>query len=233
MNLDEAVTLIAKHVVDVIDSCPHCGAKAHIVKQWSGHHTLRSGDVEFYVIFRCKPCKRLLLKTYYFQENQYHKGVYASKGWDEKYPLSLDEDLSRQDIEYIPGQVLSDYVEALKCESIGATKASCSMFRRALQSALMELGADDSKHLIAQINTLKNLPEDIKDWAHQIRIFGNWGAHPDRDGLKDVNKDDVGEVHDFTSKFLTFMFIMPRKVEASRKKREERLNKADQDADSD
>ena len=78
------------------------------------------------------------------------------------------------------------------------------------------------ENLIGQINSLSDLPGDIKDWSHQIRIFGNWGAHPDKDQLKNVERDDVLEVHDFFSKFLVYTFIMPARVKASRERREAR-----------
>jgi len=86
------------------------------------------------------------------------------------------------------------------------------------------LGADYKLDLITQINSLNSLPSDIKDWAHQIRIFGNWGAHPDKDNLKEVDHDDVIEVNDFISKFFLYVFIMPEKVKLSRTKREKKLN---------
>lgn len=228
MNLQKAQQLIDQYVVDLIDLCPHCGAKVHIVKLWSDHHILKNGDVEFYIVFRCKPCEKLVLKTFFFKQNQFSNETNLEpEGWDEKFPITLDDELSRADSEHIPEDVLSDYQEALKCKSIGANKASCSMFRRALQNALIGLGADTKLDLIAQINSLGRLPEDIKDWAHQIRIFGNWGAHPDEDNLKDVEPGDVDDVHDFISKFFIFMFIMPNKVAASRAKRVERLKKKD------
>ena len=232
MKLEEAKKLIEEYVKDMIDLCPHCGAKVHIEKLWSDYHIFRNsdtgfyGDTEFYIVFRCKPCKKLILKTFLYQQNRYSDNTdLKPKGWDEKFPISLDSEISKQDSENLPARVLSDYKEALKCKSIGANKASCSMFRRALQSSLVELGVDTKLHLIAQIDSLGSLPEDLKDWAHQIRIFGNWGAHPDKDNLKDVDKDDVLETHDFLAKFFVYTFIMPQKVATSRKRREEKMNK--------
>ena len=137
----------------------------------------------------------------------------------------MDSELSKQDFENIPEQVLVDYQEALKCKSIGAHRASCTMFRRALQSSLLEIGANKDKDLIKQINSLGNLPDDLKDWAHQIRIFGNWGAHPNKDNLKDVNEEDVEEVYNFVVNFFNYIFIMPKKVEISRKRRKEKMSK--------
>ena len=226
MKLNEAENLINEYVKDMIDSCPHCGAKVHIEKLWNACHSYKNGDAEFYVIFRCRPCKKLILKTHLFKQNEYSNDMnLKSVGWDETFPILLDSELTKQDSENIPERVLADYKEALKCKSIRANKASCSMFRRALQSSLVELGADAKLDLIEQINSLGSLPNDLKDWAHQIRILGNWGAHPDKDNLKDVDEDDVIEVHDFVSKFFVYTFIMPQKVATSRKRREEKINK--------
>lgn len=220
MKLEEAKEGIDKHTRDLIDQCPHCGSKAHIEAVWNDCHRFRDGDVEFYVIFRCKPCKKLLLKTFFLEQNSYSSEENLTmRGWKHTFPMSMDDQLSPEEKEHVSPEVLADYEEALQCKSVGADKASCAMFRRALQTALVILGAKPDANLIDQINSLTSLPEDIKDWSHQIRIFGNWGAHPDKDNLKNVDRDDVLEVHDFFSKFLVYTFIMPAKVKASRERR--------------
>jgi hypothetical protein len=224
MNLKEARDAINTHVKDLIEVCPHCGARSHIEALWNDCHKRTNRDVEFYVVFRCKPCRRLLLKTFYLEQNPYSEQENLTiKGWDEMFPMSLDDQLGRDEKEFIPTEIRRDYEEALKCQSISANRASCSMFRRALQSALLQIGADPKLDLIKQIEALATLPGDVKDWAHQIRIFGNWGAHPDKDNLKDVGPDDVSEAHDFMSKFLLYVFIMPEKVKMSRQRREKAL----------
>lgn len=224
MKLSEAEEGLNKHVHDLIDICPHCGAKSHIEMQWSGSHTLANRDAEFYVIFRCKPCRRLILKTFLLSQNEYSREEdFKMNGWDERFPTVVDDQLSNEELAFINPQVLLDYKEALKCMSIGADKAACSMFRRALQSSLVILGASPKDDLIKQINSLQSLPKDIKDWAHQIRIFGNWGAHPDKDQLKNVESDDTEEVHDFVAKFFMYTFVMPEKVKLSRIRREEKV----------
>lgn len=225
MKLNEAREAINTHVKDLIERCPHCGAKAHIEALWNDCHKLQNNDVEFYVVFRCKPCRKLILKTFYLRQNPYNSiEDLEIKGWDEMFPTSLDDQLSKEEKEFIPSEILLDYQEALKCKAIAAHRAGCAMFRRSLQGALVKLGADPKLDLIQQIESLVNLPKDIKDWAHQIRIFGNWGAHPDKDSLKDVDSSDAAEAHDFISKFLLYMFIMPEKVKLSREKRDKKAN---------
>jgi len=224
MNIEEAKKTVNNIVADLIDVCPHCGAKVHIAQLWNDYHQFRNLDVEFYVAFRCKPCKKLMIKTCLFQQNVYSSEQNISfKEWSEKFPLSLDDELTDEEKEHIPKEIAIDYKEALKCKSFGANRAGCSMFRRSLQSSLLALGADHKLDLIKQIESVNNLPSDIKDWAHQIRIFGNWAAHPDKDNLKDVSDDDVKEAHDFIAKFLMYVFIMPEKVKMARAKRDNKL----------
>lgn len=234
MNLKEARDAINANVRDLIEQCPHCGARSHIEALWNDCHTLRNRDVEFYVVFRCKPCRMLLLKTFHFKQNPYTDQEKLSiEGWDEMFPMSLDDQLGNEEKVFVPAETLKDYDEALRCQSISAHRASCAMFRRALQGALLQIGADPKLDLIKQIEALSVLPADVKDWAHQIRIFGNWGAHPDQDNLKDVGGDDVSEAHDFISKFLLYMFIMPEKVKLSRQRREKEVaDKASEKAKS-
>jgi hypothetical protein len=228
MKLKDACGNINNFVKDLIEQCPHCNARVHIEALWNDHHVYRSRDVEFYVVFRCKPCRKLILKTFFFEQNKNTDAEYLKvRGWKESFPFSLDDQLSKEEKEFVPREILDDYDEALKCKAIGAHRASCAMFRRALQASLVTFGADPKLELVKQISSLSNLPPDVKDWSHQIRIFGNWGAHPDVDNLKSVDNDDVLETHDFMSKFILYMFIMPEKVRISREKREKKLSGSD------
>jgi HEPN domain-containing protein len=118
----------------------------------------------------------------------------------------------------IPQDVGNDYVEAIKCFDVGANKASVAMCRRALQTSLIQRGAGKGK-LVEQIDELSDkgiLTEDIKEWAHEIRLTGNIGAHPDQDGLKDVTPQDAEELIRFMEEFLNYVYIMPAKVAAKR-----------------
>lgn len=229
MNLKVARDQLNTHVKDLIELCPHCNAKTHIEALWNDYHILKNNDVEFYFVFRCKPCRKLLLKTFYLEQNKFSREENLKfSGWNDKFPPSLDDQLSNEEKEFVPNDILDDYSEALKCRSIAAHRAGCAMFRRALQSSLVSVGANPKLDLVKQIESLPSLPSDIKDWAHQIRILGNWGAHPDADNLKNVDSDDVIETHDFMSKFILYMFIMPAKVKLSREKRENKLKEANE-----
>jgi len=124
----------------------------------------------------------------------------------------------------VPSRVAEDYVEAIKCFDIGANRASVVMCRRALQSSVIEKGAEKDR-LVDQIDELYDtqiITKDIKDWAHEIRLTGNIGAHPDEDGLEDVTPEDAEELLKFMEEYLNYVYIMPAKVAAKRARKKKK-----------
>ena len=123
----------------------------------------------------------------------------------------------------VPSSVRSDMEEAYKSFNAGAWRASAAVGRRALQSSLLELKATKGKlqDQIDEVYAKTMITKEIRDWAHEIRLIGNDGAHPDKDGLQDVTEDDAKELLEFLEKYTDYVYIMPAKVAASRKKRDE------------
>jgi hypothetical protein len=116
----------------------------------------------------------------------------------------------------IPLDVANDYVEAIKCFDISAYKASVVMCRRALQTSVIDKGAGKGRLVdqIDELSTKGTITEDIKNWAHEIRLTANIGAHPD--GLEDVARQDAEDLIKFTEEYLNYVYIMPSKVAAKR-----------------
>ena len=76
-----------------------------------------------------------------------------------------------------------------------------------MADAKLQLQIDEmaSKGLITQ---------PLKQWAHEVRLGGNDGAHPDKDGLKDVSEQDADEIIQFTREFLHHIYVMPAALAA-------------------
>ena len=154
-------------------------------------------------IYQCDNCEELILLIY--SDTEIHQ-----------YPTripKLDES--------IPKQVADDYIEAIRCFDVGAKKASVVMCRRALQNSVIERGAKKDK-LLNQIDELfgnQIITKDIRNWAHEIRLTGNIGAHPDEDGLNDVNHEDADELIKFMEEYLNYVYIMPAMVAKKRAKK--------------
>ena len=123
----------------------------------------------------------------------------------------------------VPEAVGADYIEGVECLGIGAYKAAVNMFRRALQQVMLEKNAPKGKRLIDQIDALVDdrvLPQDIGEWAHEIRLWGNDGAHPSNDGLEKVTEEETEEVRGFLERLFESVYIMPAKVVRSRVSRD-------------
>lgn len=218
MNKTQTQTLFQTAITDLIDTCPHCDARAHIKLLFSESHVAKSRDVVYYATFRCVPCNKLILKTYLFRQNQYDQNEnLSSVGWQDKFP--------GEEIVYatkfegaVPSEVLEDFREGVICLSNKCPRASVAMFRRSLQSALLERGSNAKEDLVDQIKNAGFLTQDIKDWAHNIRIFGNWGAHPQDDNLKDVDEKLAEETQSFIEEFFNYVYVMPTRVANARQK---------------
>lgn len=115
----------------------------------------------------------------------------------------------------IPKEVAGDYTEAIKCEGVSAPKAAVTQCRRAMQNTCVLKGATSNADLIDQIDELESkriINPTLKDMAHTIRMIGNWGAHPQKDPLRDVTPDDASEVLQFTEIFLDEIFVTPARI---------------------
>jgi hypothetical protein len=216
-------------IKDFIDDCPHCGARAHFQMIFNDSYKNEKRDLIYYVVFRCVPCKKLILETYKFFQNQFDTNENLSNsGWLDKFPSDEIAYVNKFE-NVVPGDVLEDFREGVMSLNSKCFKASVSMFRRSLQSALLNLGAKPEEDLIIQIKNIGSLTQDIKDWAHNIRIFGNWGAHPQDDNLKEVNEKIANEVRMFLEEFFNYVYLMPSRVAKARQvgkpKQEKILNK--------
>jgi hypothetical protein len=123
------------------------------------------------------------------------------------YPQSVAD----EDFPDVPTAVSDDAREAFRCYSIDAWRASAAMARRALQAAAYEKGAPDAR-LIDQIDWLADnghITAQMRDVAHQIRLGGNLGAHPDRDGLRDVGQAEAEALLIFLRDFFRYVYEIP------------------------
>ena len=129
------------------------------------------------------------------------------------YPLGKPSDSVAPEV---PALITSDFKEALRCLWIEAFKATVAMCRRALQAACVELKAKDV-NLVEQIDDLAAkgvITEPLRQMAHEVRLTGNEGAHPGKDSLNDVTKQDANDIVEFTREFFHHVFVVPAKLRA-------------------
>jgi len=115
----------------------------------------------------------------------------------------------------VPKPVQADYIEGVECLGIGANKAAASMFRRSLQQVMIDKKAPAQKRLVDQIAALVEggaLPHDLGEWANEIRLWGNEGAHPSSDGLDKITKEETEEIQVFLTAYLSGYTSCRRKL---------------------
>lgn len=113
----------------------------------------------------------------------------------------------------IPPEIEADAKEALLAFKVGALKATVVMCRRVVEVTCQNQSAAGS-NLRAKIDDLQTkqlIDSRLKDWAHQIRFFGNFAAHPDP-AFGDITQGDAEMMIDFMTTFLEYIFELPAKI---------------------
>jgi hypothetical protein len=160
---------------------------------------------------QCQSCKEFVLVIGRRQQHQSPSYQLVNV-----FPLGKPNDAVASEVEQAAIEVAADFREALRCHWIKSYRASVVMCRRAIQSSAIAFKASGGR-LIDQIDDLfksGKITEALKDFAHEVRLTGNDGAHPDKDGLAEVKEDDSTAILEFTREYLHHVYVMPAKLKA-------------------
>lgn len=217
------------HHFSLSGTCPHCSKPSVFVMKTQPHippealekHYITDpigavyGDAyEVWAVLQCQGCKDYIcgsiLKTV---------AVPALTAYYRHYPIGSPRVTVADEI---PRNIANDYREALQCHWLQCHKATVTMCRRAIQAACIDLGAVGDKlvHQIDDLATRAAITGPLKEQAHEVRLGGNDGAHPGKDGLDNVSPDDAQDMIDFTREFFHHVYVMPRRQEKRKKERE-------------
>jgi hypothetical protein len=128
--------------------------------------------------------------------------------------------------EAIPEKIREDLAESDRCFNANSYKAAVAMNRRAIQNMVLNKIEDKSiknKDLYSQIDALFNeglITKHLKDTAHEIRHFGNFGAHPQDDNLDKTTREDAEAVDRLTWDLMRTIYITPYETEKLKAKRQ-------------
>ncbi len=126
----------------------------------------------------------------------------------------------------IPEKIREDLAESDRCFNANSYKAAVAMNRRAIQSMVLNKIEDKSiknKDLYSQIDTLFTeglITKHLKDTAHEIRHFGNFGAHPQDDNLDKTTREDAEVVDRLTWDLMRTIYITPYETDKLKAKRQ-------------
>lgn len=193
--------------------CPHCSVKSLFQPVLGGYKEVDGTTWRMCNPAQCQACKRFVLVIGFHTRQQN-----APFNLTAVYPLGKPNDAVDATV---PPLIAADFREALRCRWVEAYKATVTMCRRTIQGSALNLGASQDKKLVGQIDELASqgkITAALKDFAHEVRLAGNDGAHPDKDGLDSVTDHDADDIIEFTRQFLDHVYVMPARFAARRPK---------------
>ena len=188
--------------------CPRCGTKGAGLKlHHPGVRLYEFGDRQhFDALATCQLCDRSMVVTLSIDSYQ------AVTLKDAQAKHSKVEDVaptppSTAAPEFTPenaGRFFEQGMENLPRN----WDAAGTMFRKALEAGLRDRWPKVTGTLYQRIEKVAaqgGLTEDMKDWAHQIRLDGNEAAHEDQP----ISEGRAQALSEFTKLFLLYVFNLP------------------------
>jgi hypothetical protein len=123
----------------------------------------------------------------------------------------------------ISAEVADAMAEGHRCLAVNAPRAAVTMFRAALALVVEDKGSAAAKakptlyRQLEQMGADGDLDAALKDFATEVRVLGNAGAHPAT--LDPVSMDDARELSDYMAHLLQYLYVMPARVQRSKVKR--------------
>lgn len=126
--------------------------------------------------------------------------LFEQRSLDSEVPAHLPEDVTKALLQAETNFEVPDHEEA-----------AATMYRRALERAIKFAHPDLQGTLAGKIKSLTGqgtIPKALGDWADQVRLIGNDGAHDDG-----VSRDDLLAARAFCDNFLRYLITLPKQVE--------------------
>jgi hypothetical protein len=131
-------------------------------------------------------------------------------------PSSADLD------ESIPAGLRDSYAEAMRALGARAPHAAVVMLRRTVEGLVRDRGGDAAqqaldRNLAAALRVMADehtLDANLADWAKEIRLTANVGAH--FDPIDDVDTTEADDLARLTRQLLHYMYELPAKLRRSR-----------------
>lgn len=110
--------------------------------------------------------------------------------------------------DHLPDNIAALYLQAAKNLKPDMWDSAAMMGRRVLEVALKKLKPDLNGSLYQRIEILAQksiITQDMKNWAHEVRLDGNQAAHEE----KLIHETAAKELMAFVELFLMYTFTLP------------------------
>lgn len=116
----------------------------------------------------------------------------------------------------VPKEVADIFSEAVTTYYAQAPRATVVMLRRTIEAMTFQFG-EQSGALAQRLQNLVNkniLPPSLADWAREVRLVGNQGAH--YDPANPVTMDDATQLLSFVQELMKYLFTLPAELKRRR-----------------
>jgi hypothetical protein len=112
----------------------------------------------------------------------------------------------------VPGDIAEVFQEAVQALHAECPRASAVMARRTLEAITVEKGVSGNS-LAERLKNMAStgaLHPTLADWAKEVRLVGNAGAH--FDPITKVTKEDAGQLIAFVRELLKYLYELPAEL---------------------
>lgn len=187
---------------------------------WELETILKAYTNNVYRLFECQTCHKATLELeseWYGRtddwENEQSPSYEGQFEPDDVSTIKILYPLEQVETNYIPGEILLEYREALKVRH-NSPLAFAAMVGRTLE-AIYEEEKVKGKSFKEKLNDLVDkgrIPQSLVDTVTHIYKLRNLGAHYDKE--QRVTKEDVPVILDFLNALLEYLYIAPAKIKA-------------------
>ena len=213
----------------MILECPHCGAEKigfTLAAEVLGVEKTSLGYSRYRVLLICSNCEDAVVAVIdYGRHAVGHSPMGCGSnpvqnGWKLRrvYPTPKPSSCPR----LTPDDLKRLYVQADNAFKRGDADASGTMSRKVVDVSTQQLLKEKSKdyeNIFQRIEALAEqgkLTDELKDWAHQIRIGGADAAHD----LDPYTDEEAEEQLEFAELYLIYVYTLPKRLEERKAKTE-------------
>jgi len=108
--------------------------------------------------------------------------------------------------------IASAFGEAITALSANCPRAAAIMARRTVEAIAADKGEPNGTlaHRLASLATRGVLQPSLADWAKEVRLVGDLGAH--FDPIKPVSKEDAEQLLKFIRELLRYFYELPAEL---------------------
>ena len=189
-------------------TCPHCLRQGNFRTEFKSALTNESLHKTMnFVVLKCNDCVMSCFVMW-----SASRGGYSGMHGYRVYPPTLKAEPKAP--EHWPPQVGVAWEQARKAISTKSWDAAAAMAGRALQALTRGHFKAKPASLEKEIDELGDkgiLPVGMVEWAHEIRLLRNIGAHPD--ALEEsVDATDAKDIVEFLDYFVTYALSLPKQI---------------------